>query len=231
MTVEVKICGLTGEAALEAALEAGADYVGLVFYPPSPRHLTLEEGAKLAAIARGRAHVVALVVDPDDRLIAEIRSAVAPDYLQLHGNESPERAAEIARLSGARIIKAIKVASHGDVAEGDRYRGAAARLLYDAKLERDAPGLLPGGNGIAFDWRILRAAAIAEGFILSGGLNSDNVAAAIALTGAPAVDVSSGVESAPGIKDVARIRSFIRAAKAAPRATAAKDKDEARDHA
>lgn len=226
MTVEVKICGLNDADALEAAIGAGTDLVGFVFYPPSPRHLDLASAGELAERARGRAGIVALMVDPDDAGVVDVAEAVRPDYIQLHGSEGVTRVGEIARLTGIDIIKAVKVASARDVAAGESYRTVAARLLYDAKTRDDAPGRLPGGNGIAFDWRLLAGVDRTTGYLLSGGLDPTNVAAALALTGAPAIDVSSGVESAPGRKDTRLIREFLEAAKRAP----ARDNIEACNH-
>ena len=207
---KAKICGLSTQETMEAALNAGGDMVGLVFYPRSPRHVSLEQAKALAAQARGRAQVVVLTVDADDTLIRSISSAVRPDYLQAHGSETPERVATITRDFGLPVIKAIKVKEASDVASAKAYRDVAAFPLYDAKAPED---LLPGGNGLSFDWNLLKGK---DGqFMLSGGLTPDNVAEAIALTRAPIVDVSSGVETTPGKKDVFLIRKFIEAAKAA----------------
>jgi phosphoribosylanthranilate isomerase len=214
MTVEVKICGLTTASALDAALDARADYVGLVFFPRSPRNVSIADAAALAARARGRARSVALVVDADDSAICEIASEVAPDILQVHGAESPARVAEIKRLSSLPVMKVIKVATEADVADASAYENIADMLLFEAKAPPELKNALPGGNGITFDWRILGNWRD-RWYMLSGGLTPANVASAIALTGAPAVDVSSGVERAPGEKDPALIADFIRAAKSA----------------
>lgn len=213
MSVTVKICGLREIDALDAAIDAGADYIGLVFYPPSPRNVDLEEAVALADHARGRATIVALLVDPDDAQVSHVSRDVRPDMIQLHGSESPERVAEIKKLSGRPVIKAIKVATRGDVDGAAAYRGVADRLLFDARAPEGASGMLPGGNGIAFDWRTLAGVDPETNYLLSGGLDAENVAEAIRVTGAPIVDVSSGVEEAPGIKDTALIRRFIAAAK------------------
>jgi phosphoribosylanthranilate isomerase len=206
----VKICGLKTEAALEAALDGGADFVGLVFFPPSPRNIAPEAAAPLAARARGRAKIVALLVDPGDALIERVIGAVSPDLLQLHGEETPERVRAIRQRFGKDVLKAIKVKSAEDVAEASRYHGAADLLLFDA---RPPPGAdRPGGHGMTFDWRILQDAA--HPYMLSGGLTPDNVAEAIRSTGARMVDVSSGVERVPGEKDAGLIRRFLAAAKA-----------------
>lgn len=205
----VKICGLRTEAALDAALDGGADYVGLVFFPPSPRNIAPEAAAPLAERARGRAKIVALLVDPDDALIERVVAAANPDLLQLHGDETPERVRSIRQRFGKDVIKAIKVKSAEDVADAARYAGAADLILFDARPPAGADR--PGGHGATFDWRILEAAA--HPYMLSGGLTPDNVAEAIASTGAHMVDVSSGVERAPGEKDAGLIRRFLAAAK------------------
>jgi phosphoribosylanthranilate isomerase len=219
MPVEVKICGLKTEAALDAALEAGADYVGFVFYAKSPRNLSIGDAGRYARRVRERskAHVVALVVEPSDQLLDEIASEVAPDVLQLHGKESPARVGEIAHNTDAKIWKAVPVATPADVEDAVRYLksgGGADLILFDAKPPPD-PGALPGGNGLSFDWRILEGIKGRYSFALAGGLTPENVAAAIRLTGAAIVDVSSGVESATGVKDPELIRHFLKAAKAA----------------
>ena len=211
MPVEVKICGLSTPETLDAAIAAGADFVGLVFFPKSPRNVSHSQAAKLAARARGKAKIVALIVDADDQAITEIDVAVSPDFYQAHGSETPDRIATIGALTGKPVIKAVKIDKAADVIAAHAYDGKAAMVLFDAKAPET---LLPGGNGMAFDWALLgyRNAPV---FMLSGGLNPENVAQAIAMTGAPVVDVSSGVESAPGKKDANLIRKFIEAAKAA----------------
>ena len=213
MKLIVKICGLTTEEALDAAIAAGADMVGLVFFPPSPRYLTLERATALAARARGRAEIVALTVDTPDRGLGEIVESVRPDWLQLHGNEAPDRVRAMKKRFARRMIKAIGVREPGDLLVAGRYRGVADRLLLDAKPPKDAP--LPGGNGAVFDWTILEDFEPGLPFLLSGGLDPSNVGTAIRLARAPGVDVSSGVESAPGKKDPALIRAFISAARRA----------------
>lgn len=215
MQVKVKICGIKTPEALQAALAARADFVGFVFYPPSPRSLAPEVAAELAELARGRAAIVALIVDADDATIERIVMAVEPDFLQLHGSESPERVAEIARRWGRPVIKAIKVESAGDAERALDYVDVAKLILFDAKAPKDLAGALPGGNGLAFDWRLLDGVKDRVPFLLSGGLTPDNVADAIAATGATIVDVSSGVETAPGTKSPDLIRQFIAAARAA----------------
>jgi phosphoribosylanthranilate isomerase len=212
MRIQVKICGLSTPDTMEAALANGADYVGLVFFPPSPRFVTSAQAASLAAMAKNRAMTVALVVDAQDELLSDISGAVKPEFFQLHGSETPERVSAIRALTGRPVIKAIRVAGPEDVVNATAYLEAADLLLFDAKAPATLKNALPGGNGIAFDWTLLEGK---RGFMLSGGLNPGNVAEAIRITGAPMVDVSSGVESAPGKKDTALIAKFIEAARAA----------------
>jgi phosphoribosylanthranilate isomerase len=215
MSVLVKICGLNRPEPLEAALSGGADMVGFVFFEKSPRHIDLALAKKLSAQVGGRAEKVALVVNADDALIAAIVAALAPDWLQLHGNEPPERVAAL-RGYGIPILKAIGVAEKADLLGAAAYEGVADRLLFDAKPPKDA--VLPGGNGLTFDWSLIHDYAASGGrkdWLLSGGLNAENVGEAIRLTGAPGVDVSSGVENAPGEKSAEKILAFIAAARAA----------------
>jgi phosphoribosylanthranilate isomerase len=214
MAVEVKICGLSTPETLDAALDAGADFVGFVFFAKSPRNVSLEQAAKLAGRARGKAKIVTLVVDADDALLTSIAASVQPDFIQAHGSESPERIAEIARLTGRPVIKAIRVKDDADIAAARQYSTVASLILYDAKAPETLGNALPGGNGHAFDWGLLEGEK-RPAFMLAGGLTPQNVAEAIRVTGAPVVDVSSGVESAPGIKDIGLIRKFIEAAKSA----------------
>lgn len=207
---QVKICGLSTAETMQAALDAGTDMAGLVFYPRSPRNVSMEQAAALAAQARGKAKIVTLVVDADDALLKSIVNAVRPDYLQLHGSETPSRVAEITKLFNVPAIKAVKVKEASDVAAAKAYRDVADLILFDAKAPEE---LLPGGNGLSFDWNLLKGK---DGmFMLSGGLTPDNVAEAIRLTRAPIVDVSSGVEHLPGQKDISLIRKFIERAKSA----------------
>lgn len=205
----VKICGLSTPETMAAALDAGADMVGLVFYPRSPRHVTLDQAARLAGQARGRASIVALTVDASDEDLRAITTAVEPDFIQAHGAETPVRVAAIHDLTGLPVIKAIKVHDAADVAQAAAFSAAAFLILYDAKAPETLTGALPGGNGLAFDWNLLGHGHSLRRFMLSGGLTPSNVVKAIRATEAPIVDVSSGVESAPGIKDVALIRKFI----------------------
>ena len=209
MKTWTKICGIKTVDALDAALDARADYVGLVFFPKSPRHVTFEEAAALAQRARGKANVAALAVDADDALLDDIINHVSPDVLQLHGRESPQRAAEIKRRYGRRVWKALPVETAADAEQATSYLGIA-EILFDAKAQKGA--VLPGGNGLAFDWSALAGVKGQFTFMLSGGLTPDNVADAIRATQPWGVDVSSGVETAPGVKDPALIARFLRAA-------------------
>jgi phosphoribosylanthranilate isomerase len=209
---EIKICGLSTPDTMQAALDAGADMVGLVFHRKSPRSVSLEVAARLADMARGKALVVALTVDPSDEGLDAIMAQVKPDLIQLHGQETPARLDEIATRWKVPVMKAIGVAEAADLAAIKSYRPHADRLLLDAKPPKNAA--YPGGHGKTFDWAILRSLDPLMPFMLSGGLTPDNVSEAIStvkalgvtLTG---VDVSSGVESAPGVKDVDKIYSFI----------------------
>ena len=210
--VEVKICGLSTPETMAAALDARADFVGLVFFPKSPRNVSLDQAAILADQARGRARIVALTVDADDALLLAINARVRPDFIQAHGRETPERVAAIVALTGKPVIKAIKVARADDVSGASAYSEAASLILYDAKAPETLGSSLPGGNGQAFDWSHLGGKRLPV-FMLAGGLTIGNVARAIEVTGAPIVDVSSGVESAPGVKDIQLIRKFIEVAK------------------
>lgn len=212
MTVDIKICGLSRPDMLDAALEAGAAYVGLVFYEPSPRNVTLEQAHALAEQARGRAAIVALTVDAPDALLRDIAARVRPDFLQAHGSETPQRVREMTELTGLPVIKAIKIRDSQDVQQARGYAGVAAMVLFDARAPEALADALPGGNGIAFDWTLLKGENGTR-FMLSGGLDCSNIADAIRVTGAPVVDVSSGVERAPGVKDAALIRKFIETAR------------------
>ncbi|MFG5121039.1 phosphoribosylanthranilate isomerase [Methylorubrum sp. POS3] len=212
--VRVKICGLSTETTLDAALDAGADLVGFVHFAKSPRHLSLEAAGRLAGRAGGRAERVLLLVDPDDDLLAAAIEAVDPDLIQLHGRESPERVAFLRRHGGRPIMKALGIARAEDLAALAVWSDVADRLLLDAKPPPGAP--LPGGNGIAFDWDLLAQSRLPEHTMLSGGIDASNVAEALARTGLSAVDVSSGVEVRPGEKDPARIAAFVTAARGRP---------------
>jgi phosphoribosylanthranilate isomerase len=211
MSLIVKICGLSTPEALEVALETGADMAGFVFFPPSPRNVSLETARSLGARVKGRANKVALTVDADDTFLAALIEALQPDMLQLHGKEKPERVAVIKRRYGLPVMKAIAVEAQNDLAAAAAYAAVADRLLFDARAPREATR--PGGLGRPFDWSLVRHADPGVPFLLSGGLDAGNVAEALNITGAPGVDVSSGVERAPGEKDPDKIRAFVRAAR------------------
>jgi phosphoribosylanthranilate isomerase len=213
MTI-VKLCGLSTPATIDAALEAGADMVGFVCFPKSPRHVPPEMAGRLAAPARGRAAIVLLVVDMADDALAEAVRALRPDIVQLHGAETPERVAEIRARFGVQVMKAVGVATASDLDRAAAYARVADHVLLDAKPPAN-PSALPGGNGLAFDHRLLLDRSPAYPYMLSGGLTPETVATAIGLVRPWAVDVSSGIESAPGIKDTAKIRAFVKAARAA----------------
>lgn len=214
MAVTVKICGINTPAAAETAGAAGADMIGLVFYPPSPRAVTPAQAATVAARVADGVGKVGLFVDPDDASIDAVLSAVPLDLLQLHGAETPERLAEIRRRFAVPVMKAVKIAGRADVARADAYSAAADRLLFDAKPPKDMAGALPGGNALAFDWQLLAGRDWPLPWMLSGGLDARNVAEAVRISGARAVDVSSGVEDRPGVKNPDKIRAFVAAAKA-----------------
>ncbi len=214
MTPLVKICGLSTPETLDAALEAGADMIGLVRFPRSPRHVELEAGAALANRARGQAMVVALVVDADDGELERVVGAWRPDLLQLHGRETPQRVGAIRARFGVPVMKAVGIAGPEDVERLRTYAPVADRLLVDAKPPA-RPDALPGGNGLSFDWRLVAGLALSPPLMLSGGLDAMNVGEALRLTRLSAVDVSSGVEHKPGEKDPARILAFVRAARQA----------------
>ena len=211
MSVIVKICGIKTVEALSAALDAPADMVGFVFFPRSPRHVDLDQAAILGALTGTRSAKVALTVDASDETLSAIIDALKPDILQLHGHETPERTAEIRSRFGIPIMKALGVASVADLSDVKAYEQVADRLLFDAKPPKNAA--LPGGNGLVFDWQILSGLDLTKPFMVSGGLDPSNVATALAMTGAPGVDVSSGVETTPGIKDPSKIKAFIDAAR------------------
>lgn len=215
MSLIVKICGLSTPDTLDAALDAGADMVGFVSFARSPRHIDLASMAGLADKARGRAEVVVLTVDAEQEKLAEIVDRVKPDWLQLHGKETPEFISAIQRSFNIRVMKALPIATKDDLKAVDRYVQVADRILFDAKPPKDATR--PGGLGVPFDWTLLRDLRLAKPFMVSGGLNKDNVAEAIRITRPSGVDVSSGVERAPGVKDVGMIREFIRIARATDR--------------
>ncbi|MEO1539197.1 MAG: phosphoribosylanthranilate isomerase [Pseudomonadota bacterium] len=210
--MRVKICGLRTTDHVAVAADAGAAYIGLVFFPKSPRHVTLSEARQLALSAPVGLAKVALVVNPTDAALEAMLAEVPIDILQLQGAETPDRVAEIRDRTGLPVMKAVGIADAEDLEAINRYASVADQLLIDAKPPRNAT--LPGGNGLAFDWRLLQGRRWPVPWMLAGGLTSDNVADAIALTGAQQVDVSSGVEQTPGMKDPERIRAFISAAMA-----------------
>jgi phosphoribosylanthranilate isomerase len=212
MSVLVKICGLSTPETLDVALEAGADMVGFVFFPPSPRNISFETARALGARVKNRAKKVANSVDADDALLEQMVAALKPDMLQLHGHETPQRVAAIRASFGLPVMKALAIETKADLAAIPPYTGVADRLLFDARPPRDATR--PGGLGKPFDWHLLEGLDLPVPYMLSGGLDSNNVTEALHITRAPGVDVSSGVESAPGVKDPEKIRAFIRVARA-----------------
>jgi phosphoribosylanthranilate isomerase len=212
MSLIVKICGLSTPETLDAALQAGADMVGFVFFPPSPRDIGLETARDLGQQARGRAVKVALTVDADDATLANIVETLRPDILQLHGRETVARLRDIKQAFGLPVMKAIAVETPADLVPLPGYGTVADRILFDARAPRGATR--PGGLGAVFDWHVLDRLDLAIPFMVSGGLTRENIVAAVGLTRAGGVDVSSGVERAPGIKDPAMIEAFIRTARA-----------------
>jgi phosphoribosylanthranilate isomerase len=218
MPLEVKICGLKTAEALDAALDAGADLVGFVFFPPSPRHVDFGLASSLGARVKGRAGKVALTVDADDATFERILETLKPDMLQLHGRESPARVGALKSRFGLPVMKAIPVESGADLAAIADYRIIADRLLFDARAPKEATR--PGGLGKPFDWALLKDLDPGPPFMLSGGLDAGNVAEALRITRAGGVDVSSGVERSPGEKDPDKIRAFIMAARRAPQPVA-----------
>ncbi|MCK1710195.1 MULTISPECIES: phosphoribosylanthranilate isomerase [unclassified Bradyrhizobium] len=212
MSLLVKICGLSTRETLEAALDAGADMVGFVFFPPSPRHLSLELGRELGHQVKGRALKVALTVDADDATLGNVMDALSPDILQLHGKESVARLRDIKQRFGRPVMKVVPVATSADLAVLPGYAAIADRILFDARAPKDATR--PGGLGTPFDWHLLENLQLSLPYMVSGGLHAQNLAEALRVTRAGGVDVSSGVESAPGVKDPDLIKTFIRAARA-----------------
>jgi len=211
MSLIVKICGLSTRETLDVALGAGADMVGFVFFPPSPRHLSLEMARELGRQAKGRASKVALTVDADDATLANIVEALQPDILQLHGKETVARLRDIKQKFGLPVMKAIAVETSADLASLPGYAVVADRILFDARAPKGATR--PGGLGSVFDWHVLEKLDLKPPFMVSGGLNAANVTEAVHITRAGGVDISSGVERAPGIKDPEMIDAFIRAAR------------------
>ncbi|MBO0347175.1 phosphoribosylanthranilate isomerase [Roseibium limicola] len=207
----IKICGISTEETMQATLDLGVDMVGLVFFPKSPRHVSLTQACKLADMARGKAKVVALTVNMDLDSLSRINELVAPDIFQFHGNETPEACAAAKVMYNKQVMKAVAISDRSDLEEALYYSIVADRLLFDAKPPKGSD--LPGGNGVTFDWDLLKDLDLAKPFMLSGGLDASNVAQAITRSGATAVDVSSGVEREKGVKDIEKIRAFVAAAR------------------
>ena len=208
-----KICGLSTPEAVRAAVEGGAGFLGFMIFPPSPRNVAPDAAARLVRGVRGRAKVVAVMVDPDDGQVDDVAAALQPDLIQLHGKETPNRVRDIARRAGTGMIKALPVAETSDLAAAGAYDGLVDHLLFDAKPPQGA--LLPGGTGARFDWTLMEGRRFERPWFLAGGLDPWNVEEALRLSGAPAVDVSSGVERGPGLKDPALITAFLNAVRRA----------------
>ena len=211
MSLQVKVCGMKDPVRVQQAVSLGADFVGLVFFPPSPRSLDPARARDLAALVEPPARSVGLFVDASDREIEAVLRYVPLDMIQLHGDETPERVREVALLSGLLVMKAIRVEEPADLAALDEHADAADLILFDAKPPR-RPDALPGGNGLSFDWRLLEGVRLTKPWALAGGLGPDNLAAAVECLHPPIVDVSSGIESRPGVKDPARLEAFLREA-------------------
>mgnify|MGYP003650918780 FL=1 len=209
MTIKTKICGLSTPEAVTAAVNGGACYAGFVFFPPSPRSVAPAQAASLAQRLTPQVEAVGLFVDPDDDLLGRVLEAVPLDLIQLHGAETPGRVADIHQRTGRPVMKAIKVAKPEDLAQVKDYAAVVDLLLFDAKAPKSMAGALPGGNALSFDWRILAGRQWPKPWMLAGGLTADNIAEAIAISGAKILDISSGVESAPGQKDQQLIRDFL----------------------
>ena len=216
MTVDTKICGLSTAPTLDAALAGGARFVGFMFYPPSPRAVTPEQAAALAARVPAGVSRVGVFVDVADETLATVLGRAPLDLLQFHGRESPRRVAEVKARFGVAVMKTIPIAGPGDPEAAEQYLEVADWLLFDAKPPRADAGFLPGGNGLAFDWELLKGRTWRRPWMLSGGLTPRNVTEAIATTGARAVDVSSGVELRPGEKDLGKIAEFLAAVRVLP---------------
>ena len=215
MTVEVKICGLDRPETVDGAVNAGAEMLGFVFYPPSPRNLTASAASRLTNRVPAGVKRVGLFVDPIDEMITTVLNQNVLDLIQLHGNEPPERVAEIKDITSLKVIKVLKVTDIRDLKYVSVYQRVAEWLMFDALAPKDMKGALPGGNALSFDWNILARANIPTPWILAGGLNLENVKEAMSTSGAKVVDVSSGVEKQPGVKCVEKIQSFIQAVKEA----------------
>ena len=213
MTPMIKICGLSTPETVRSALDNGADMIGLIFFPKSPRNVSVEQAADLRKLAIGRAEAVAVTVDADDAFLDAIVSGMKPDWLQLHGHETPVRVAEVKARFGLPVMKAFSVREAADLEAIAPYQGIADRFLFDAKAPKGSE--LPGGNGVSFDWTLLTALDPGLDYMLSGGLNAGNVGEAMALANPLGLDISSGVESAPGVKDIRLINDFFAAVKSA----------------
>jgi len=213
MTTQAKICGLKTPETIHAAVQAGVDHIGLVFFPKSPRNVSIEEAAMLASRIPTRVNIVGLFVNPDDQLIDQVLEAVPLDIIQLHGTEPVEHVVELKQRTGRQIMKAIGIRDADDFAAVTQYEPVVDWLLLDAKPPKDAA--LPGGNAVAFDWTLLEGKSFSKPWMLAGGLTADNVQTAIRLTGAPCVDASSGLEEAPGEKSPHKIREFMKAVQSA----------------
>jgi len=213
MALDIKICGLKTAPAVEAALAGGASHVGFIFFPKSPRNVSPDQAGALREKARGQARTVAVTVDADDAALDAIVAAMAPDMLQLHGSETPARIAEVKARYGLPVMKALAVSTAADLAAARPFFAVADRMLFDAKPPKGSE--LPGGNGVAFDWSLLAALDPGVDYMLSGGLNAANVGDALRIGNPPGIDVSSGVESTPGVKDTALMDDFFAAVRAA----------------
>lgn len=207
MKPDIKICGLKSAEAIERAVNRGANHIGFIFFEKSPRYIEPDVAGKLADPVRGKAKIVAVTVDPTNDELDEIVALLKPDMIQLHGNESPERVLTIKAVYGLAIMKVFSVRSADDLKRVEAYIGIADRFLFDAKPPQGSE--LPGGNGVSFDWSLLGQLDDSVDYMLSGGLNKDNIAEALTITKAPGIDASSGVESAPGVKSVAMIDDFF----------------------
>ncbi len=213
MALDIKICGLKTDEALAAALAGGASHVGFIFFAKSPRYVDPAEAGRLRQAARGKASAVAVTVDAGDAFLDEMVAKMSPDMLQLHGSETPERVVEVKARYGLPVMKALSLSEAADIERIKPFIGIADRFLFDAKPPKGSE--LPGGNGVAFDWRILAGLDAGVDYMLSGGLNAANIGDALQLANPPAIDISSGVESAPGVKEPALIEQFFRAVRAA----------------
>jgi phosphoribosylanthranilate isomerase len=207
MTIQVKICGINSVESADAAVRAGADFAGMMFHPKSPRALNAEQARMLSDRMKGRTRLVAVMVDPDDAALKTIIACAKPDFIQLHGKESVARVSDIRSVAGLPVIKVLAVAEASDLASASQYESVADMLMFDAKAPDNATR--EGGHGAAFDWQLLRGRSFSRPWLLAGGLNAQNVARAVSISGTRGVDVSSGVETAPGVKNPEMIRAFI----------------------